>query len=758
MRINNIFLYLCRKSKLMETQMQEPVYISHLKRKEDKPSEWLFQSNEDHTEGVSSLCESFADAFEMGRWGRLLGELHDKGKEQDAFQKHIRFSSGYDCSVRVPAEHSHAYVGGLLCQHFSNIVSELIQNPLMGHHRGLYDYCDSSFLELKNKSIPTDVIIPKKIENPLLPQWMKSGCIKPYDFHHIQRMLYSCLVDADFLDTEKFMQPEENSLRGGKANLEELLPKLNSFLTQFANAPQTEVNVIRNQVQQKCYEKSANMPGFYSLTVPTGGGKTISSLVWAINHAIKNKKKRIIIVIPYTSIIVQTASILKKIFGEDNVLEHHSNVDPEKISDETLRKQLKLASENWDYPIVVTTNVQLFESMMASHSSDCRKLHNICNSVIIIDEAQTLPTDFLQPIVNTLDTYKRLFGISVLFTTASQPVLSGVHQGSNALVKFVGLEKIEEIIPDEMNLVNRLKRVEIETDETAKTYDEIASELTKQEKVLCIVNTRRDARELFERLPDEGIKIHLSRTMCAAHISQKIEEMREAITNPANKIVRVISTQLIEAGVDIDFPVVYRQEAGLDSILQAAGRCNREGKMGICKTFVFSLAKEHILPPGYLSKTNNARKNMSKGQDLFSSGAMTDYFKQLYSRVESFDKKGDNKDLIKYYLENPRQTMFESAARDFKLIDENTTTVLVDWGNNRSLIEELKESGPTYSLMKKISQYSVNVRDRDLNKLRENGIIEQIVDGIYSTTSDQYYDKDLGLITENKIIDDTLII
>ena len=248
--------------------------------------------------------------------------------------------------------------------------------------------------------------------------------------NHLVRVLFSCLVDADYLDTEKFMNVSSASQRGHHKKLSELQILLEDHFCKLNNnSEDSTVNVIRRCVQEQCIKMSSGENGFYSLTVPTGGGKTLSSLLWAMRHAVCNGQKRIIIAIPYTSIIVQTASVLKSIFGEENVLEHHSQFTIDSIIDKDIRLKAKLASENWDYPIVVTTNVQLFESMFSNKPSDCRKLHNIANSVIILDEVQTLPTDYLQPIVDALKSYQRMFGISVLFTTASQPVLSGLIEG-----------------------------------------------------------------------------------------------------------------------------------------------------------------------------------------------------------------------------------------------------------------------------------------------------------------------------------------
>ncbi len=713
--------------------------ISHI-RTEDG----TIQSNENHQQGVSMLASWFADEFGMAEWGRVLGLLHDKGKEKKAFQQHIIKESGLDAGVVVEGDYRHAYVGALLAKQLFPKHHVLMDNALMGHHRGLYD--DGDMKEIMKSPIPDDVTINEFNADFEVPRLEKSK-----DIHHLERMLYSCLVDADFLDTEAFMQPEQSKLRGKYDSLMALEEKLEAYLEGLKNnAPDTEVNRIRNEVQDWCIEESVNPIGFYSLTVPTGGGKTLASVLWAIKHAIKNDLKRVIIAIPYTSIITQTASVLRNIFGVENVLEHHSNVDHTAFDDKELSQTLKLATENWDYPIVVTTNVQLFESLFSNKPSDCRKLHNIAKSVLILDEVQTLPIEFLGPIIDTFDTLKRVFGVSILFTTASQPKLKGKIQGTNPMVTIDGLSEIHEIVPRSANLHDRLRRVEMEFEESRKNYDEIAEELSQHPRVLCIVNTRKDAKELYSRLPQDGICLHLSRMMCPDHVMETIDRMKSALKDPSNAIIRVVATQLIEAGVDIDFPVVFRQEAGLDSILQAAGRCNREGKLEMGKAFVFGFQKP--LPRGFMTQTNNARIGMGKDHDWFSPEAMEAYFRQLYSRVDSFDKVN-----IKDMLYKP-EMQFETAASEFQLIDDNTTSVIVNWKNSMDLVERLKSEGVTYSLMKALSHYSVNVRNNDLKKLTEAGAVEEVLEGVYVVGDPVFYDKEVGLITDNHWLEESLIV
>ncbi len=724
--------------------------ISHIYQ--DKQGNWVIQSNERHTAGVAERASRFASEFGMAAWGKVLGMLHDKGKESIAFQQHIRKESGYAPETKVLDDYHHAYIGAIIARNlYGKTADNFFVNQILSHHSGLHDTneLDGENSELR-KNIPAEV--DTNVDRIALNK--QSFKCEASDIHHLSRMLYSCLVDADYLDTEGFMDKNSSEMRLNKTSLKGLLPKLEAFLLHLkANAKATEVNHTRNKVQQQCIKTSLSPIGFYSLTVPTGGGKTLSSLVWAIKHAIHNGQKRIIIAIPYTSIIVQTAAILREIFGAENVLEHHSNVDPELIKDEKLRERMKLATENWDYPIVVTTNVQLFESTFSNKPSTCRKLHNIVNSVLILDEAQTLPVDYLQPIVDSLKTYNRLFRVSVLFTTASQPVLSGLIEGCNPKASFQGIKAIKEIIPEDFKLHERLRRVKLNIDNSGKSYDEVAEMLKQHKRVLCIVNTRKDAKELYERLPHEGITLHLSKMMCPAHISETIEQMKDALKDDNNEIIRVVSTQLIEAGVDIDFPVVFRQEAGLDSVLQAAGRCNREGKKDICTAYVFSLAKEHNLPKGGIQDGNNARLSLDTSSDWFAPETMSSYFRQLYCRNDSFDKKD-----MKHFLYDAKNISFAAAAKEFRLIEDTGKTVVVCWKDSMKLIEELLQYGPSYLQMKKISKYCVNIHQGDFDALCKMGLITEKREGLFVVDYAQQYDEHVGLRIDNNWANESLII
>lgn len=730
--------------------------ISHLYQKED--GTWVLQSNEEHQKGVAKRAQHFGESFDCGELCATMGLLHDLGKEQSAFQQYIKKSSGFAPDIHTVEHPNHAYVGALAANALFKQIAPLFLSPqIASHHSGLKD--ELYYEEMATMKLPSDVQLPKWLSTPMLPSYLKDLNLEK-DLHHLERMLFSCLVDADYLDTEQFMNGKDRrEIFGKQATLKELLQTLETRLSAISSgAKKTAVNEIRSRVQEECRKKSEGEKGFYSLTVPTGGGKTLSGILWALRHAVKNNMNRVIIAIPYTSIIVQTAQVLRDIFGADNVLEHHSAFDSdnirlkgEDVDKTTFAGRQRLASENWDYPIIVTTNVQLFQSMMAAKPSRCRKLHNIVNSVIILDEAQMLPTEFLQPIVDSLDTYKRIFGCSVLFTTASQPVLDAESLKLRDC-KLKGLEHVTEIIPRSMNLHDKLRRVELHFEEDVKSYDEVAASMSEYKRVLCIVNKRRDALEIFSRLPEEEGNYHLSRMMCSAHIADTLKRIREDLSDP-DKTVRVVATQLIEAGVDVDFPVVMRQEAGLDSILQAAGRCNREGKQKISTTFVFKM--EGTLPSGFLSNANNARLNMlgiSENWDWFSTEAMNEYFHQLYSRTDSFDK-ADVRGLCK-----PSELKLETLSQEFRLIEDNGISVYVNYGDCATYIEELKTNPHTYSVKKRLSKYAVDLYDRDFKTLWKAGIIEEVLENVYYIPNPAQYNKHTGLSTENQLIEEILLI
>lgn len=715
--------------------------------------QWTNQSIEEHCLGVAALASDFAAEFHAAGWGKLCGWWHDIGKYALDFQHHILAASGQDVTIKDPGQVTHAVAGAVYAkeQLFQGGMYLPVAYCICGHHAGLHDYRSSGEANLEHHLTEVHVLdgireLLGTTQIPLLEQPnIDREALHPMAWHLWIRMLYSCLVDADSLDTEKFMEEEDYEQRGKFASMAELKLRLDIFLQQFKSKESTSINQIRNNIQSLCRESGKGSRGIYTLTVPTGGGKTLSSMVWAMEHAKANKCQRIVIAIPYTSIVIQTANILKSIFGEDNVIEHHSSVDV----DEEKNVKWKLATENWDAPIIVTTNVQLFESLYANKRSRCRKLHNIVNSILILDEVQMLPAVNLQPIVDVLRLLQRYFGVSILMTTATQPALSGII--GTGMAKFQGLESTE-IVTDKMRLFEQLRRVDISFVKEKYTYNSLAEEICKYERVLCVVNTRRDAKMLFEavHVKSNVPVVHLSKMMCQQHIMDKLDEVRLKLDH--GEPIIVVSTQLIEAGVDIDFPVVYRAMAGLDSIAQAAGRCNREGRLERGQVVVFDFENARLR--GQVRKAAEAADDMlQQGMDDFLSPCVTEaYFRDYYSKLDTTDEA---KIAELLYVPTPN---FATAARNFLLIKESNMTVFVPYGNQgKRYMEQLQHDGPSSWLFRKLQRYSVSISLWQKEQIVALGAVEMGND-IYYLSDTTGYSKETGLFYDNPYLDDTIIL
>ena len=745
--------------KLLYEMMKEQDFIAHVRVEEDA---FRIQTVKEHSVGTATLSESFASVFGAAAWGKQNGWWHDMGKyTKNSFQPYIRSASGMAVEQKVVDKPDHSSAGAILAREKLPGYYPPLAYCIAGHHSGLLDWTSSGEANLNRRLSKTDCYqemlkdapeemqeVVASLDQPLIDDFEK-------DIHQWIRMLFSCLVDADYLDTERFMHPEQAARRGQYDSMETLKDRFDVYMESLtANAPASFINEKRAAILSRCRKMAESLPGFFSLTVPTGGGKTLASMAWALLHAVRYKKKRIIIVIPYTSIIVQTAAVLRDIFGAENVVEHHSNLQQDS-NDE--RSPSLLATENWDAPIIVTTNVQFFESLYACRTSRCRKLHNICNSVVILDEAQMLPVEFLHPILDVLQSLQASFKASILFTTATLPVFSGrIGTGPGA---FDGLKTpVTEITSVHDNLFEAFKRVELHWPEpgTTTNFDELADELSGYDCVLCIVNTRKDARELYRRMP-EGT-LHLSRMMCSAHIMEVIKLIKQKLKD--NEPVRVISTQLVEAGVDIDFPVVYRAFAGLDSIIQAAGRCNREGKLNhvgkLGQVFVFNL--ENTLLRGLMGKGAAALReilSVSDGSDLFSPECMAQYFSLFYSNCNTFDKANIKGLLYKGFAE--MHFMFATAAEKFRLIDDkDSVSILVGYGDGATLLEELKRIGPEFWLLRKLQQYSVSIRKWDFEQLCKQGTVG-VYAGIFILEDGRCYDERAGLVLDGAWVEELLL-
>lgn len=743
---------------MSDESQQRP--LAHVRQLSD--GKWEIHFLKEHLFDVAKLAGEFATHFDSAEWASLAGLWHDLGKYSTEFQQYIKSVSGYDAHIEAPGRVDHSTAGAIHAIRQLGTHGRVLAYLIAGHHAGLPDW-DAAETGGKALSIRLgaeqnhlfDRIPAQAIPQAILAQDKPTA--KPRGgtdgLHLWLRMLFSCLVDADFLDTEKFMDGDQADFRKGYRDLSDLLADFDQYMAnKSASAETTPVNAIRADILRQCREKAALNPGLYSLTVPTGGGKTLSGMAFALRHAVQYNKQRIIYVIPYTSIIEQTAGIFREIFG-DNVVEHHANLDPDK---EDARS--RLATENWDAPIIVTTNVQFFESLFAARTSRCRKLHNIVNSVVVLDEAQLLPPEFLQPIADAMNLLASHYGVTFVLSTATQPALGSFQPFGGK--PFRGLDNVREIMDDPDALYQQLKRVEVSVPDNLQTprdWESVATELLQHPSVLCIVSRRDDARELHRLMTsrDEGKDtLHLSALMCGEHRSRVIADIKARLQR--KEPVRVISTQLVEAGVDVDFPVVYRALAGLDSIAQAAGRCNREGKRGgLGRVVVFVPPKP--APPGLLRQAAQISVSLLTGStsNVLGRDLAKQFFEHLYVRAPSLDKHGIHELLTQDARECRIQ--FRTVAEKFSLIDDSAyQTILVRYGDNDAWLDILEKKGPKRWLMRKLQRYSVNIPKRLFAQLERQGDVYEIWQGIYAQVGDRLYDQALGVVIDGNIAPDEL--
>ncbi|MBN2896214.1 MAG: CRISPR-associated helicase Cas3' [Campylobacterales bacterium] len=704
----------------------------------------------EHLQKSAAMAAHFASLFQSDEWAYAATLWYDLGKYSDAFQAkiapdaHIEERNG-----RV----NHSSAGALYALKQLGDSGKLLAYLIAGHHAGLSDFDsadagaaslhvrlqnDTSYLDDALKNADTSVIALSKT-----PSQKPLGGAE--GLHLWLRMLYSCLVDADFLDTEAFMDSKRSQTRSAAVERSAMLEVFERHMQQFAQK-EGVINQLRREILSECQSAAKLNKRLFSLTVPTGGGKTLSSLAFALYHAQHFDKRRIIYAIPYTSIIEQTGTIFSQIFEslEGSVLEHHSNLDPSKET-----PQSRLVCENWDAPLIVTTTVQLFESLFAAKSSQCRKLHNIVNSVIILDEAQLLPPELLGPILQSIRLLSTHYGVTVLLCTATQPEL-GSRSNSHPNGKLVGLDEVHEVISNPKVLYDQLKRVEVSIDDpkSPKSWEEIAQEISAHPKVLAIVNTRADASTLFRLMPKGSI--HLSALMCPQHRSDTIALIKERLQS--DEPIRVVSTQLIEAGVDIDFPVVYRALAGLDSIAQAAGRCNREGRLksfGNVKVFI----PPKPAPSGLLRFGEQAMKSMmvNPPDEWLDPSSFARYFDTYYAQMHNFDKQA----IIKNMLTPDQRHLalqFRSAAQAFKMIDDGgSQSIIVRYDDTaESLLDRLRFAGVSRDLMRRLGRYSVSLARYHFEALQKRGDLEEI-EGVF-VLRPTLYDKALGVVVADSAI------
>ena len=722
-----------------------------------EPESWHHLSR--HLQNTGERAAAFLDAIGAGDLGRTAGLLHDLGKYSEEFQQRLAGKA-----ARV--DHSTAGAQAAL-KRYPGPLGKIVAYCVAGHHAGLANGVNGEKIgaladRLAASPPPLDPIWKTEVALPEL----QPPTIKPRDASYagfsasfLIRMVFSALVDADYLDTEAWFSEVDgrSSPRGNWPGLERLLQRLDSYLTELsARAAPSDVNRLRQQVLTRARTVAAQRPGLFTLTVPTGGGKTLSSLAFALEHAVRHGQQRVIYVIPFTSIVEQTAAVFRHALREgpldpaNFVLEHHSAFDEDRIGEREARDKLRLAMENWDAPIVVTTAVQFFESLFANRPSRCRKLHNIANSVVILDEAQTLPLSLLVPCVSAMDELSRNWRSSIVLCTATQPAFQARH-GFNG-----GLVDVREIAPDPKRLYRQLRRTRIRH---AGTLDDaqLTERLLGSRHSLCIVNTRRHARELFEAHRPTPGSFHLTTAMCARHRSDVLSDIRERLDG--GRPVRLVATSLIEAGVDVDFETVFRAEAGLESIIQAAGRCNREGRSAMGDVYVFEPAPGpgRAPSPELAQFASAARSALRRHEDPQSLAAVTDYFREVYWL------KGPELDAhrILAQLNERRASLdfpFETIARQFRLISSDMVPLIVPYAGRSSrdrivsrLLEELRWVERPGRIARLLQPYVVPVPRRVRERLLAAGAVSVIraddfAEQFVVLTNPDLYRHDTGLI------------
>jgi CRISPR-associated endonuclease/helicase Cas3 len=754
-----------------------------------------------HLGKVSKLAEKFADKFEAGELGKYAGLWHDLGKYNPDFQTYLDDCHTASLNNQKPPTKKvpHAIHGAILAEQFCSDIAAVID----GHHRGLRDATDEyddAKLERATEELDRIKLFAKSegieidpdLDFDKLLDRLPDPDDNPYAREVFDRLLFSCLIDADRLDSERFGNPETFKLRhDNRPTIEQLWQMFNYKQKEFVNKKQQELTEkskvvfnVRQEVYQYCVLTALSKPGIFRLTVPTGGGKTLSSLAFGLQHILANPipkvryandnlDRRVIMAVPYTSIIEQTVKVYRTVFaelGQIAVLEHHSAIqhDP-KSKDESseaeegaidFQRQARLATENWDAPLIVTTTVQLFESLFSNRTSKCRKLHNIIGSVIILDEVQTLPIALRESICSMLEELVERYQVSVVLCTATQPVL----EGQNGYFQGFKPDSIVDIIPVAKSLEHfaNLKRVEYDISaiktNTKWSWHELTDRLNSHLSALVVLNTRKDALKVINSLDSSPVEyfeavgtearvkiatkdsqiLHLSTLLCGAHRQLVLAEVRSRLKN--NQDCILVSTQVVEAGVDLDFPAVYRVLGPLDRIVQAAGRCNREGNMDeLGQVVVFELEEGSMPPKGseYAKATGKTQQILQQAQaeDLHQPQIFTSYGNALY-KLEAADKEK--------IQEDRENCLFETVASKFKLIDDDTYPVVICFNDEvEKLLRQIKRRGLFTSDYRELQPYTISIRQFEFRKYRQS--IEQPIAGVEFYIWTGTYDSIKGL-------------
>jgi CRISPR-associated endonuclease/helicase Cas3 len=730
-----------------------------------------------HLDEVASRARTLATLPWLVRLAEVAGRWHDLGKYSEQFQGMLRGAVAADPDADDPEGDGHGrvdhstfgaqYAVSLAKSAPEKRVARMLAYVIAGHHSGLADWrsgARSSLparLEVQKPEIRSArARLPGELNNEQLPPGAEFERLSPpwtieqapFVMAMRCRVLFSLLVDADRLATEAFCDPARHRLRTPAPPLSELASRLRTHIDALRPKPGAEaVNAVRAGVLRACRDAAERVPGFFSLTVPTGGGKTLSSMSFALEHAARHGLRRVIYAAPFTSIIEQNADVFRRALGvadgSDLVLEHHSAVDQSRETERT-----RLMTENWDAPVIVTTNVQLLESMLASSTSACRKIHRVARSVILLDEAQALPATLLRPCLEVLRCLVNDMGCTVVLCTATQPAL-------NVRKDFdIGLDGVGEMMGNSVSATfEALRRVSLER--TGMLDDaELVARILEEPRCLCIVNSRAHAATLFEMVRERDPEaVHLSASMCAEHRSDVLAQVRERLASAPDRSCRVISTQVVEAGVDVDFPVVFRAMAGLDSIAQAAGRCNREGRLsGLGRTVVFETPwnTDGKVPHSIKTGAERATEVLESNEgDPLGPPAVETYFKLAYGveRGRPKDAAWDAPGVMKCFaLARPSGELeadFRDAASRFKLIDEYQVPMLVPYGRTPLELEEAVRScveRRDHRAFRQFQRLSVNVPERVRNAMLDGGAARRIEPFDVVVNGDAYDDQ-LGL-------------
>lgn len=679
----------------------------------------LGQPLKEHLENVADLAGEFSNAFGE-RDGRLCGLYHDIGKYSEAFQRRLAGST-----ERV----DHSTAGALLMFEHKNGPAAMC---IAGHHAGLADLGTKNDLadtfmarinHARREGLEDCSAWRSEIPETIPSGYENRSGIGNYFY---TKMLFSALTDADWLDTEAYYlnRPSERT----SCDLKELANQLDHYVKAWG-PPTNAINRRRCRIRESAIKHAADQTGLFSMTVPTGGGKTLASMAFALHHAAEHGLKRIIYVIPYCSILEQTQTVFEGIFGKNVITAHYSGADfdrPESNADTRA-----FSTENWEAPIILTTAVQFFESLFSNKPGKNRKLHNIVQSVIVFDEAQMLPVPFLKPCLAGICQLVERYGCSAVLCTATQPAIEPI------LKKFLPNVHIQELCPEPENMYQAFRRVTY-MDDGELSDEALVEQLVQRKQVLCVVNSRRQAQALYQALGTDEGNYHLSTMMIPFDRKRILREIRTRLRD--GQPCRVISTSLIEAGVDVDFPEVYRALAGLDSIIQSGGRCNREGKRPCEDSLVHIFRTEAKAPRMLEQNISAAMRTLRRFEQADSPAAIWDYFQFLLYGLKD-ENQLDKEEIIPC----AERLMFQTIADRFHLIDGAGYTVYIPIGEGAALAEKLRRGELSRGLMLQLGQYSVSVYRRYFEDLKRTGALEIISDNAGILCDLSLYSPDTGL-------------